>query len=783
MPAPTQRLSTRIVTLSLGLLLLVQLAGFAAIRSRLEASARGTLTQELQVGERVWRRLLDQKSGALVQGATLLASDYGFRSAVATADPDTINSVLENHAARIGATVSAWIDNKLVARSLGTNEGAPVDEGFTRLAVDMARHQRSTQVVVLGDRAMQLVGVPLKAPAQIGWLVLGFALDQALLDDMKALSALDVALLVPTDDHRLRVAVSTLPGGSDMALAAAAGDQAMVAGETRQLHTLPLGGGLQQGRVLLLKSVDEALAPLRQLQRTLAWITAAGVLVFGLGSVITARRVTTPLRALVGAAERLGRGDYEAPLADTQRRDEIGQLAKAFDHMRVSVSMHQAEIRDLAFRDRLTRLPNRASFRQTLQQYIDAHAHQGQLAVLMFGLDRFKHVNDVLGYNFGDRLLQAVATRVAAHGVQDEDLIARLGSDEFAVLLPGSTDEGASTAARRVAEALARPMVLDEHTVDVSAAFGIACWPQHGSDADAVLGRAEVAMYAAKRKALDCVVYDPGIDSGSAQTLSLLSELRSALEHNELRLFLQPKIALKTGAFIGAEALVRWQHPTRGMVPPLDFIPFAEQTGFVRQLTLWIFEQCARTWPSLRALGLHRVSVNLSTRDLLDLELPQRLQAILDRTGVPTSAFCLEITESAIMDEPQRALEVLEALSAAGYKLSIDDFGTGYSSLAYLKRLPVNELKIDKSFVLAMEREVDDAKIVRSTIDLAHNLGLSVVAEGIETAAAWGLLKALGCDEGQGFHMCRPLPAVEMAAFAERWAQADVPDSVLAELG
>ena len=768
-----QRLSTRIVTLFLGLLLLVQGAGFLAIRGALEAGARSTLQQELALGERIWRRLLEQKAQTLTQGATLLASDYGFRSAVATGEADTIGSVLDNHAARIGASASAWIDNDLQLRAPGGVAG------FDALALALVRQSRSSGVGLIGERALQLVSVPLKAPVRVGWLVLGFALDEGLVADMKALSGLDVVLVVPQADGQLRAGVATQTLPDARVLAAATGDRIELAGEQYQVHRVALGSGAGQAQVLLLQSVDQALAPLRRLQWTLALITAAGVLVFGLGSLVTARRVTTPLRALAQAADRLGQGRYDQALDHQQRRDEIGLLARAFDHMRVSIAGQEAEIRDLAFRDRLTGLPNRPRFRQLLQQQMQTPGQRG--AVLMFGLDRFKHVNDVLGYAFGDRLLQAVAERVASQGVRQDDLLARLGGDEFALLLPGTDVPAAEDVARRVAAALEQPLVLDDQTVDVSAACGIACWPLHAADADALLGRAEVAMYVAKRKTAACMVYDPGIDSASAQTLSLLSELRRALERGELRLFLQPKIALRDGALIAAEALVRWQHPTRGMVPPLHFIPFAEQTGFVRLLTLWMFEQCARQWPRLQALGVQRVAVNLSTRDLLDAELPQRLQVILQRHGVPATAFCLEITESAIMDEPQRALDILSALSAAGYKLSIDDFGTGYSSLAYLKALPVDELKIDKSFVLGMASDADDAKIVRSTIELAHNLGLSVVAEGVETAAIMGLLRDLGCDEAQGYHISRPLPADDLPAFAARWQGAHAPRARLTE--
>jgi len=279
-----------------------------------------------------------------------------------------------------------------------------------------------------------------------------------------------------------------------------------------------------------------------------------------------------------------------------------------------------------------------------------------------------------------------------------------------------------------------------------------------------------VAMYAAKHKTTVVQLYDAALDSSSTQTLSLLSELRHAVEHGELRLFLQPKIALDSDRVVAAEALVRWQHPERGLVPPMLFIPFAEQTGFVRQLTLWMFEEVARIWAGLQSDEQPlRIAINLSTRDLLDLEFPAKLDALLAKHQVPSSAFCLEITESAIMDDPQRAEQTLNRLSASGFKLSIDDFGTGYSSLAYLKRLPVDELKIDKSFVMGMEKDDDDAKIVRSTIDLAHNLGLSVVAEGVENALIWDKLKALSCDEAQGYFMSKPVPLSDFVAWRERW--------------
>jgi EAL domain-containing protein (putative c-di-GMP-specific phosphodiesterase class I) len=266
------------------------------------------------------------------------------------------------------------------------------------------------------------------------------------------------------------------------------------------------------------------------------------------------------------------------------------------------------------------------------------------------------------------------------------------------------------------------------------------------------------------------MVYDSRIDTSSAKNLSLLSELRHASEHHEFRLFAQPKLAFGSGLVVGLESLVRWQHPTKGMVSPDSFIPFAEKTDFIRVLTRWVMEQSAVLCQQMQAEGFNlKISVNLSTRDLLDQDLPQQFETILQHYNVQASSFCLEITESAMMDDPVRAQQTLDRLHEMDFDLSIDDFGTGYSSLAYLKRLPVNELKIDKSFVLNMAQEEGDAKIVRSTIDLGHNMGLRVVAEGVETEAVWHLLAELGCDQGQGYFMSKPIPVAQLAAWLRTW--------------
>jgi diguanylate cyclase (GGDEF)-like protein len=597
---------------------------------------------------------------------------------------------------------------------------------------------------------------------------------------MKAVSSLDATLVLQPADGAPQVLLSSLPAPPALAEQPADGELRIGAAphlvKSLVLAETAGGAGAEGGgrlRLRLSASLAQAIEPYEDLQVTLAGLTALGVLLFGIGSALTARRVTRPLQSLAEASERLGRGDYGVPLEHTGRQDEIGDLAKAFDHMRVNIAAQQGEIRQLAYWDRLTGLPNRVQFRDGVgaaiaQALARPEGERAPLAVLMLDLDRFKNVNDTLGYASGDKLLVGVAQRLK-QAMRPEDLLARLGGDEFALLMPGADRLTAATQAEWLLLAFEKPLTLDDQAVDLSAGIGIACWPDHAADADALLSRAEIAMYAAKARTGGAQVYDPAIDTASAQTLSLLSELRQALEEGELRLFLQPKIAVDSGQARGAEALVRWQHPQRGLVPPVAFIPFAEQTGFIRRLTLWIFEETARHQAALQAQGLERVSVNLSTRDLLDHELPDKLDALLERHAATAEFFCLEITESAIMDDPQRAEGTLNRLAERGFKLSIDDYGTGYSSLAYLQRLPVNELKIDKAFVMAMQSEAGAATIVRSTIDLAHNLGLSVVAEGVENADILDQLRRLHCDDAQGYHMSKPLPVAEFQAWMARW--------------
>jgi diguanylate cyclase (GGDEF)-like protein len=425
----------------------------------------------------------------------------------------------------------------------------------------------------------------------------------------------------------------------------------------------------------------------------------------------------------------------------------------------------QAEVNEhQALHDALTDLPNRTLFHDRVHQALaSARREHIAAAVMIMDLDRFKEVNDTLGHASGDELLKQVGLRLR-DSLRESDTVARLGGDEFGVLLPKVVDaEAAVAVARKLRTTLEEPFTLHGLALRMEASIGIALFPDHGSDVQSLLQRADVAMYVAKEHPAGCEVYTRERDEYSPDRLTLLTELRRAIDRGQLLLHYQPKADLRTGDIQGVEALVRWQHPERGMIPPDEFIPPAQKTGVITPLTMFVLDEAlrqCRTW-ALQGMELC-VAVNLSTRNLLDVHLPDTVGELLARWEVPARLLELEITESTILADPVRAMEILSRLDEMGIRLAIDDFGTGYSSLAYLKRLPVDELKIDKSFILGMEENENDAVIVRSTIDLGRNLGLRVVAEGVETAKAWNRLVSLGCDIAQGYYLSRPVPADQL---------------------
>jgi len=411
-----------------------------------------------------------------------------------------------------------------------------------------------------------------------------------------------------------------------------------------------------------------------------------------------------------------------------------------------------------ALHDGLTGLPNRTLLADRFDQALRAgYRSASATALLLIDLDRFKEVNDTLGHHVGDQLLAQIGPRLAG-ALRGADTVARLGGDEFAVLLPAVDGlTGALDVASRLRTALADGFRVEDVELDIDASIGVVISGAHGDDAQTLLQRADIAMYVAKQQKRGVVVYDPGNDDHSPERLSLLGQLRRGIERAELFLHYQPKVDLATREVVGVEALVRWQHPERGVVPPNDFIPLAEHTGLIGPLTMSVLNMAlaqAKIWSDA---GHHiPVAVNISARNLSDDEFATKVGRLLDRHAIPSGLLEVEVTESAVMLEPEKAARILNELHAIGVRIAIDDFGAGYTSLAQLKNLPISELKIDRSFISTMLSDSDDAMIVKSMIDLGHSLNMKIVAEGIETAESMNALSGLQCDIGQGYYLRRP---------------------------
>jgi diguanylate cyclase (GGDEF)-like protein len=414
-----------------------------------------------------------------------------------------------------------------------------------------------------------------------------------------------------------------------------------------------------------------------------------------------------------------------------------------------------------ALHDALTGLPNRELFRDRIDQTVRSSRRTGdKAAVMIMDLDHFKEINDTLGHHMGDLLLEEVARRLR-RALRESDTVARLGGDEFGVLLPRvDSEQDAALVAQSLLMHLREPFVLEGMRLEIDASVGLALHPKHGEDVETLQQRADIAMYSAKQSGRGHAVFEPELDRHSPRRLALAGGLRSAIVEGQIQLYYQPKADLRTGRIMGCEALARWDHPEFGIVGPSEFVPIAEQTGLITPLTSFVLDAALRQVREWKDSGLElSVAVNLSARSFLDTQLAVEIPRLLGRHGVEAELLELEITESMLMTDPARAEATLQRLSTIGLTLSVDDFGTGYSSLANLKRLPVDVIKIDKSFVMEMAVDASDAAIVRSTIDLAHNLGLKVVAEGVESEDAWRHLEALGCDYAQGYYLSRPLPA------------------------
>lgn len=509
---------------------------------------------------------------------------------------------------------------------------------------------------------------------------------------------------------------------------------------------------------------DQTEAVLKEDRRITILTAAAYIASFALVMIWITSRIQKLTNRVVKFSE-----DMAITQPDLDKKDQLDELESRFELLASAIRTETSALEHQAHYDPLTDMPNRKLFNTQLQHLISSSAHSHDNFILILSdLDRFKEINDTLGHHVGDIVLQKVGDRLR-DVLRSHDMVARLGGDEFGILLASTSIEQAEVILKKILEAFEEPFEIENHNLDIALSMGIVEYPMHGDDVNVLMQRADVAMYNAKNNRSGFCAYESSEDSHAVSRLALAAELRQAINNNVLRLFYQPKIHLETGEIFGAEALLRWEHPERGFISPGDFIPLAEHTGLIQPITNWVIENASRQCSLWNDQG-HKllISINISTNCIHDGRLPVKLNEVILKNKLTPDQLTLELTENIFIKDPVRSKKILDTISKMGIGISIDDFGTGYSSLAYLKQLPVNEIKIDRSFIMDMLENESDAVIVRTTIDLAHNLGMKVVAEGVESIKVAQLLKILGCDQAQGYYLGRPMEVEDFIAYLDK---------------
>jgi len=757
------RLSTRLTVLYAALfgavLLVVSLAVFLAISGAAQRQVRGELAATGTVFDRVW----SLRSERLREGASLLSRDFGFREAAATGDALTIESALENLRNRMGVDHAFMVDA----------EGRVVGARFT--AADQARLARAFEtaddpsgVFLLAGEPYQLVSAPVLSPELIGWVVFAVRLDEAEMQALEKLAAIPLDALVlnrgadggwtnPRAPAELKTAaVRQVVDRSLRAKAPEPEELSLASGRTVALVKPLPALEADRGAVLLLRyPLAQALAAYEPLLLIVGLLGLGGLAVVSWGSWALARGVTRPISELDEAAHRLQRGEHAQ--VEVKGDDELGRLAASFNTMASEIRERERKITHQALHDDDTGLPNRHALERMIRSL--AEWQLGCVYVCALGLDRFSHMRHALGHKLSAQAVRMVGNRLG--GLAPACGVARISTDMLGFVVIADGEDAALEEVARLLSALEQPVRVQGEPIDVALSVGLA--PLEDAEVGVSIERASIALDQARAARKKTAVFDAEAYGDPAANLSLMSNLLTGILQDQLELWHQPKYDMRRNAVTGTEALVRWNHPVRGMIFPDVFITMAEETGHIRALTEWVVRRAIADQRQLAEAGyVLDVAVNISGRVLGEPDFIDFCREVLpDAVG----RICFEITETAVIENPEVALAMLDAFADMGLSISIDDYGSGLSSLGYLKRIRGHELKLDRSIVADVTGSQRDALIVRSTIDLAHSLGLKVVAEGIETDACFSVLAGMGCDVAQGYLIARPQPLSQLFEF------------------
>lgn len=762
------------ISLFLALLLLLVIgAVYFAVKAVTITVASDQAQEQLKTGTRVFERFMDLRWRRIQYGLNWLTNDSDFREATIKGSPSLIEHALQEFEASLhGSELFVLdLDGNIITSTL---KGLPAGQAFPYAkALRLARRNTQTMVIgILAGRPYMLVQGVVLGPLPVVRVVSGMPMDDVFAHELSSLSNLEVSFMTvkPGESGTLS---STQPDFMSASIIEFV--QEHTPGSTihfsefhgrrflGQMLQLANSGDPGNGQVMavLQSPLDQTMQAFDSLDRKFLWISLGALLASLLGALWLARAVSRPVSLLAEAAQRIGRGNYETPVELT-RRDELGFLAKAINAMQSGIAVREQQLAHNALHDPLTGLPNRALAMERLGSAISARRG---VVLIYLGIENYRVINESFGPEGGERIMRESA-RVMLDALRERDTAARITGNEFLLLLESTQVDVGVALADRLYALLKRPLSIDGHEVLLEVCMGIAIYPLNGRSAEELISRAAIACRDAAALPGYLQVYQQDRDLAHQRQIQLIRDLRSAASDGQLQLYYQPKMDIRSGHVRQAEALLRWQHPELGMVSPAEFIPLAERTGSMFLLTGWVIEEGIRQLSAWNRKGLHmQLSLNISAEDLHGENLLMTVERLLKRYQLSAEQLIFEITESTAMRDPEHSLNVLEKLRDGGISLSVDDFGTGYSSLAHLKRLPVQELKIDQSFIRNLDETSEDAVIVRSTIEMSHNLGLKVVAEGVEYQHTLELLERWHCDTAQGYLISRPMEAVAFEAW------------------
>ncbi|WP_235594727.1 putative bifunctional diguanylate cyclase/phosphodiesterase [Paraglaciecola hydrolytica] len=728
-------------------------------------------TEQLQSHVRTSASVVAEKisntASVLRSNLIILAKDFSIKQLIATAadDKKSLYSAMENFQARSLADIF-WVLDADYVPLVSSQDNSVMDENALSELRQSGLHwyQHGGQFYLLEAVALKFVESSVQNNA---WLIMGIRADR--LFDQKLVSLTDMQISVYHPDTATILTSTFAPQ-----LATELGSHTIVIAPT--LHELTLAdenyiyGSSQLGRwgespVYTLLATQETKAYLSTqslIEQLVIILSVAGVLAL-ISAIVMSRTITRPLEDLIAIARKISLGKYvqQFPQSNTK---EVVTLTAAINDMQNGIIEREKEINHLAFFDELTGLPNRIQFHQHITRSIEQNI-AAKLIVLTMDVDRFKEINDTISHEKGDHLLQMIAQRLKTY-TGTKAFFARLGGDEFGIIIEALNEEGRKADPEAIAQAVValfeQPFAVDGLNLDIDVSIGLAVYPEHAINEQGLLQCADIAMYSCKDQHYRYALYQPELNKHSVMRLSLMSELKGALVAGQLQLYYQPKLAIADNKITTAECLIRWIHPQHGFIAPDDFIPLAEQTGAIRHVTHWALNTACmqlKNWQSQNiTLSL---AVNISAMDLVDMQLPAYIAKLLSKYDLAADLLTLEVTESAVMGNPENALKALHTLRSMGVILSIDDFGTGFSSMAQLKKMPVHELKIDKAFVLDLANNKDDQIMVKTLVSLAQNLSLQTVAEGVEDLATLEFLQSINCTKAQGYYLSKALPAAQ----------------------